>query len=64
MPLENLIGVVLNKATELKNYFHKPQEEPIGEDGITEYDIDRIRKPTYFVNEKYLNSKNLKISIK
>lgn len=43
MPLENLIGVVLNKTTELKKYFHKLQEEPIARDGITEYDINRIK---------------------
>ncbi len=43
MPLENIIGVVLNKAEELKKYFYKEKEEPIVRDGITEYDIDRIK---------------------
>jgi len=41
--LENIIGVVLNKAAEFKKYFYKLEEEPIIRDGITEYDIDRIK---------------------
>ena len=50
MQLENLVMITLNnwnivsyKLSELKKYFYKEEEEPIVRDGITEYDIDRIR---------------------